>query len=244
MTLTEHLRELRTRLLRAAIALVVAAAAGYAVFPVVLEVLTQPYCEALGRISPGQSCNLLALDPLEPFTVRIRTSLVIGLFAGAPVILYQLWRFITPGLTPRERRYSLPFVLLGTVLFALGIVFAYWLIPQGLTVLLELGGTGIDTRLSADRYLTFFLRMSIAFGLVFLVPLVLVFLSLAGVVHVQGLRRARPFAIVGMFTLAAFITPTVDVVTQLLVAGPMVVFYELAVAVAWLIERRRGTGRR
>ena len=239
MSLTQHLVELRGRLFKALIALTVGTIAGYVVFPQVLDVLIQPYCGALVDIRPGGQCTLIALRPLEPFSVRIRTSLVIGLFIGGPVIFYQLWRFITPGLTTKERRYALPFVTLSQIMFGFGLAFAYLIIPQGLRILLSLGGPGIEAFLSADEYLSFYLAMSVAFGLVFELPLVLIFLALAGVVTTDGLRKARPFAIVAIFIAAAFITPTVDAVTLLLVAGPMVLFYELSIVAAWLIGRSR-----
>jgi sec-independent protein translocase protein TatC len=239
MTLTEHLGELRSRLVRALAALAVGTVVGYLVFPAVLAVLIEPYCAAVPTGGPDQTCSLIALRPLEPFSVRIRTSLVIGLFLGGPVIFYQLWRFITPGLTSRERRYALPFVVLSQVMFALGIGFAYLVIPQGLKVLLGLGGPGISAMLAAEEYLSFFLAMSLAFGLVFELPLVLVMLAFAGVVQASTLRRSRPVAVVLIFIAAAFITPTVDAVTLLLVAGPMVLFYELSILIAWLIERSR-----
>lgn len=247
MTLGEHLRELRQRLFKAVLALVAGAVVGYLVFPYVLDVLIAPYCAALDTLGtdvapgvedPGQ-CELIAFRPLEPFSVRIKTALVIGLFIGGPVIFYQLWRFITPGLTSRERRYALPFVLLSQVMFAIGIGFAYLVIPQGLRILLFLGGDRITPLLSANEYLSFFLTMSVAFGLVFELPLVLIFLAMVGVVRARMLRRARPYAVVTMVVAAAFITPTTDAVTLLFMAGPMVLFYELSILAAWLIERSR-----
>jgi sec-independent protein translocase protein TatC len=155
MTLIEHLRELRTRLLRAVIALAIGTAVGYAVFPALLDLLIAPYCDVVeaGR----ENCNLIALKPLEPFSVRIRASLMVGLFVGGPVIFYQLWRFVTPGLTQRERRYTLPFVVLSQVMLGVGIVVAYLIIPQALRVLLTLGGPRIEAFLSASEYLSFFL---------------------------------------------------------------------------------------
>lgn len=240
MPLAAHLAELRSRLFRALLALAVGTVVGYLLFPQLIDALIAPYCTALVDIRPEGSCNLVALRPLEPFSVRIRTSLVVGLFVGGPVIFYQLWRFITPGLTRRERRYALPFVVLSQVMFAAGIGFAYLVIPQGLQVLLSMGGPRIDALLAANEYLTFFLAMSIAFGLVFELPLVMIFLSLAGVLTAATLRRIRPYAIVLLFTLAAIITPTVDPITLLLVAGPMTLFYELSILAAWLIERARG----
>ena len=239
MPLFEHLAELRTRLLRALLALAAGTVVGYVVFPQVLALLTDPYCAALAVLEPDRSCRLIALRPLEPFSVRIKTSVVIGLFVGGPVIFYQLWRFITPGLTKRERRYALPFVVLSQVMFACGIAFAYLVIPHGLRILLFMGGEGIEATLSADEYLSFFLTTSVAFGLVFELPLVLIFLALVGVVQASMLRRARPYAVVLMVVLAAFITPTTDAVTLLLMAGPMVLFYELSIVATWLIERSR-----
>src|SRR6056297_2860651 len=230
MTLTEHLRELRTRLVRAIIALAIGTAVGYAVFPVLLELLIAPYCEVVeaGR----DNCNLIALKPLEPFSVRIRASLMVGLFVGGPVIFYQLWRFVTPGLTKRERRFTLPFVVLSQVMLGVGILVAYLIIPQALRVLLALGGPRIEAFLSATEYLSFFLRMCLAFGLVFELPLVLVALVLAGVLDHGRLKRGRPYAVVLMVTLSALITPTTDAVTLLAVSLPMLVFYEASILFA------------
>ncbi|MEX2421416.1 MAG: twin-arginine translocase subunit TatC, partial [Actinomycetota bacterium] len=177
--------------------------------------------------------------PLEPFSVRIRASLVLGLFFGGPVIFYQLWKFITPGLTRRERRATLPFVVSSQVMFGLGIAFAYLVIPQALGVLLSLGGPRIEPLLSATEYLGFFLAMCIALGLVFELPLILISLALVGVIDAAGLAKARPYAIVAMVAVSAIITPTTDAVTLLLVAGPMWFFYEVSAGVAWIIGRRR-----
>ena len=239
MPLLEHLSELRQRLMRALIALAIGTIVGYIVFPPVLDLLIAPYCGAVVELRGQADCNLVALRPLEPFAVRLRTSLVIGLFVGGPAIFYQLWRFITPGLTTTEKRYALPFVVLSQVMFALGIGFAYLVIPQGLRILLTIGGPRIEALLAADEYLSFFLAMSIAFGLVFELPLVLISLVLVGVVSSAWLRQVRPYAVVIMFIASAFITPTVDAFTLLLIAGPMWLFYEFSILIAWLIERRR-----
>lgn len=238
MSLGDHFRELRSRLLKALLALVVGAAAGYAIFPWILELLIAPYCNLPQELTAGD-CSLVALRPLEPFSVRIRTALVIGLFVAGPVIFFQLWRFITPGLTRRERRWSLPFVVLSQLMAACGILFAYFVIPTALAVLLSLGGPQITPLLSATEYLSFFLTMCLAFALVFEVPLVLISLTFVGVVSASGLRRARPYAVVSMTIAAAIVTPTTDAVTLLLVAGPLWLFYELSVLTAWLIGRRR-----
>jgi sec-independent protein translocase protein TatC len=237
MSLIEHLRELRTRLFRAVIALAIGTAVGYALFPMVLDLLVDPYCQVLG--DGRESCNLVALRPLEPFSVRIRASLVMGLFFGGPVIFYQLWRFVTPGLTKRERRFTLPFVVLSQVMLAAGILFAYLIIPQALTVLLAMGGPRIEAFLSASEYLSFFLRMCLAFAMVFELPLVLTALVLVGVLDHDSLKRGRPYAVVAMVTLAALVTPTTDAVTLLAVSAPMLLFYEASILFAWFVARRR-----
>ena len=236
MPLAEHLREFRGRLVRAAAAILVGTIFGYLVFPWGIELLLRPYCSAIGRTG---SCELIVLGPLDPFLVRLRTAFVAGLVVGGPVLLYQLWRFVRPGLTRRERRYALPFVVLSQVMFAAGIAFAAWVIPRGLGILLELGGDSISPLLGAREYLSFLLAMGLAFGIVFELPLVLAFLTLAGVITADGMRRFRRYAIVINVVAAAFITPTGDAVTLLFVAGPMVVFYEVAILFAMLVERAR-----
>jgi sec-independent protein translocase protein TatC len=236
MPLADHLREFRGRLVRAAVAILLGTIVGYVLFPWGIEYLLRPYCSAVGR---GDSCELIVLGPLDPFLVRLRTAFIVGLVVGGPVLLYQLWRFVRPGLTPRERRYALPFVLLSQVMFGAGIAFAAWVIPRGLGILLELGGDSISPLLGAREYLAFLLAMGLAFGVVFELPLVLVFLALAGVITSDGMRRFRRYAIVINVVAAAFITPTGDAVTLLFVAGPMIVFYELAIVFAWTVERAR-----
>ncbi len=241
MPLAEHLREFRSRFVRAAMAVALGTVVGYALFPSSVDLLLQPYCRA---IEATDGCDLIVLGPLDPFLVRIRAAFVVGIVVGGPVLLYQLWRFITPGLTRRERRYALPFVILSQLMFVAGIGFAAWAIPRGLSILLALGGDSIRPMLGAREYLSFLLTMGLAFGIVFELPLVLVFLALAGVITSEGMRRVRRYAMVGNVVAAAIITPTVDAVSLLLVAGPMILFYELAILVAWLIERaRRRRGR-
>lgn len=235
MPLAEHLRELRSRLSRVALALVLGGLAGYAAFPWLLESLLQPYCAATG----GRDCDLVVLGPLDPFFVRLRSAAVLGLVVGGPVLLHQAWRFIRPGLERRERRFILPFVILSPLMFGAGIAFAAWVIPRGLSILLEMGGTAIQPMLGAREYLAFLLAMGLAFGVVFELPLVLAVLALTGVVTAEGMRRFRRYAIVINVIVAALITPTGDAVTLLLVAVPMLVFYELAILFAVLVRRSR-----
>jgi len=239
MPLVEHLRELRRRVTIAVVALVIGTIIGYLAFPTLLVYLIAPYCDLPSTLRASTECGLIALRPLEPFSVRVRTALVVGLFVSGPVLFMQLWRFITPGLTRHERRFALPFVLVSQLLFACGIGFAYLIIPRALAILLSLGGPLVTPMLSATEYLTFFLAMSLAFGAVFEIPLVLISLTIIGVLNAHRLRTARPYALVGMTIAAAIITPTTDAVTLLFVAGPMWFFYELSIIIALLIGRKR-----
>jgi len=242
MTLLEHLNELRSRLVKVSVAVVLGTVVGYAVFPQLLEFLLGPYCQVqldLGQVETAEDCRLIILKPLEAFSVRIKVSMLVGVFLGGPVIFWQLWRFIVPGLTDRERRLAAPFVFLSQVLFGIGIGFAWFILPNALGVLTSLGGPRIVPNLTAAEYISFILTTSVAFGVVFLLPVVLTFLALLGVITARAMRTARPYAIVGVAILSAMITPTTDPVTMLLMMAPMVIFYEVSILFAVLFERRR-----
>lgn len=240
MSLAEHLGELRTRLIRVFIAVALAAVVGWVAFDPILGFLMGPYCEVPSEFRAlDESCGLIATRVLEEFSVRIKISLVVGLFIAAPVVFHQIWRFIAPGLTTKERRYTMPFVIGSVVMFAAGGAFAFYVIPRGLRILLGIGGGRIVTLLSAGDYFSFIITTIVAFGLIFEVPLLLVFLALLGIVDSTQLRRFRAYAIVANFFLAAIITPTTDPVTMLFMAGPMVVLYEASILAARLIERSR-----
>lgn len=245
MTLGEHLTELRSRLLRIVLALLAGSVAGFLLYDSILGFLIAPYCDipSAFRPDPEGGCVLVANRALEPFSVQIKVSLLFGAFVTGPVIFYQLWRFVTPGLTVRERRLGLPFVVISQVLFAGGIAFAFFVIPRGLRILLGFGGELIKPLLTADAYLSFLLTTVLAFGIVFEVPLVLVFLALLGIVSSEQLRRFRPYALVANVAVAAVITPTTDAVTLLFMAVPMAVLYEASILAAWLIARRRRKAR-
>jgi sec-independent protein translocase protein TatC len=236
MPLWDHLREFRSRIVRVIIAVLLGATVGFIFFESYFEILLGPYC----ALATDEVCRVNAFRATDPITTRMRASFVVGLFLGGPVLFYQLWRFITPGLTSRERRYSLPFVVMSQVMFGLGLAFAWWFIPRGLSVLLRLGGDSIVPLLGAREYLSFLLSMAIAFGLVFEIPLLLVFLSAIGVISSASLRQARRFAIVINTVIAALVTPT-DALSLVIVAVPLIIFYEVAIAASWLIERARRT---
>src|SRR5918996_3794786 len=186
MTLMEHLEELRTRLIIVAAAIGVASIVGFVFFDPIFSLLRGPYCEALEAIPPEnrllKGCALAFTSPVDPFLTRLKVGFFAGFLLALPVILWQLWRFITPGLTPRERRLSIPFVLSSVVLFAAGTAFAFLIIPRGLSFLLSFGGEGLAVLLTIDRYLSFLIVLVLVFGVSFEFPLILVFLAGARVV--------------------------------------------------------------
>ena len=247
MPLLAHLQELRNRLLKCAVAVAVAAVACWILYPWILDLLLEPYCrirDDLGDDDPagavfGSGCELLVTDPLEPFSVRMTVAGYGGVALAMPVLLWQVWRFVAPGLYARERRWAVPFVSSGLVLFAAGCVLAYWSIPRALDFLVGIGGPDLVSVFSPARYLSFVVKMTMAFGIGFEFPLVLVFLQLIGVVTPATLRRVRRYALVGIVAMVAILTPSGDPFTLLVLSVPMVLFYELAILLGTLRQRRR-----
>jgi sec-independent protein translocase protein TatC len=245
MTLIEHLEELRSRLFKSALAIALAFVVGFVFRNLLFEILIGPYCDLPAKLRAGSQvfdadqCALIVTNPLGEFFVTIKAAAVLAVVLGAPPVCYQLWRFITPGLNANERRYALPFVVLTFLLFAAGAVFAYLVIPRGLEFLVGFAGDNVVSLFDADEYITFILKTMLGFGLSFLTPLVIAMLTLAGLVTADTLRRYRRHTVFGAFVLAAIITPTQDPFTMLVMAVPLVVFFEGNIVVAKLLERRR-----
>jgi sec-independent protein translocase protein TatC len=239
MTLIEHLTELRRRIIICAIAVVVGAIIGFILYSRILHVLARPYAEVTrnrGNCGP-KGCDLVALDPLAPFIVRLKVSTYSGLVIALPVVLWQLWRFITPGLNPKEKRYAVPFIVSSIVLFAAGAFVAWLTFPKALDFLVKIGGGDIGTFFAADKYLTFVSLMILAFGLSFEFPVVLVFLMLARVLKTSTLRRYRRHAIVAITLFAAVITPSQDPYSLFFMAAPMYLFYEGSILIGRTLKR-------
>jgi len=247
MPLMAHLEELRKRLLKCAMAVGLGVVACWILYPWILDLLLGPYCrlrDDLGGDSEvgtvfGSGCELLVTDPLEPFSVRMTVAGYGGVALAMPVLLWQAWRFVVPGLYAKERRWAIPFVLSGLILFVAGCFLAYWSIPRALDFLVGIGGPDLVSVFSPARYLGFVVKMTLAFGIGFEFPLVLVFLQLIGVLTPAALRRARRYAVVGIVALVAVLTPSGDPFTLLVLSVPMVLFYELAILLGRLRQRRR-----
>ena len=237
MTIVEHLDELRRRLIICGIAVGLGSIAGFVFYRRILDFLQQPYKDAIRTLPDTLTEDLIVTTPTEPFLAFLKIGLFSGLFIALPVILYQLWRFITPGLTRRERRLGIPFVLSSLVLFGAGTAFAFTILPRGLSFLFSFGGDNLVPLLTIDRYLSFLFFLILAFGLSFEMPLVLLFLAGIRVVTSAQLRRWRRYAALGTVIFAAVATPTQDPYTMLLMWVPLYLLYEGAILVARLFKR-------
>lgn len=228
MPFLEHLEELRTRLTRAAIAVGVLFLAAFAVKEQLYAFLAEP----LKAVMPPEA-RLIYTAPAEAFFTYIKVSFLAALVASSPVIFWQLYKFIAPGLYSKERRMIWPFVITSSALFMGGAVFCYKMVfPYAFEFFMSFATTEITPMLSLKEYLSFSTTLLIAFGVIFEMPLVLVFLGRLGVVNSQGLRKKRKYAILLMFVMGALFTPP-DVVTQCMMAGPLIILYEVSI---WLVR--------
>ena len=247
MTLLEHLAELRNRLIKSAVAVVVGGVGCWIFYSFILDFLLEPYCQTIpveDRIDsklfgPEGGCKLYVTDPLEPFRVRLTVAGYGGLALAMPVLLWQSWRFIAPGLYRHEKRYAVPFVGAGVLLFFTGGALAYWSLPRALDFLKDIGGPDLVSLFSPKEYLGFVVKMMVAFGIAFQFPILLIGLQAMGVVENRTLRKVRSYAIVGIVVLVAIITPSGDPFTLMALSIPMYAFYEIAILWGVLAGRRR-----
>lgn len=239
MTLAEHLHELRNRVIISALAVIVTTTVAYIFHAHILNFVTHPYCSLPNNyhLIPGK-CTLVVSGVLEPFTVTLKVSLYTGVLLASPIWLYEIWKFITPGMYTHERRYAYAFVGASAFLFALGAVFAYLTLSKGLHFLLGFASGGLTSLLNFNSYLSFFVAMILVFAVSFELPLFVVMLNLVGVVSAARLRRWTRGVIFGIFVFAAVATPSQDPFTMSALAVPMCLLYGLAVGIATLHDRR------
>jgi sec-independent protein translocase protein TatC len=233
MTVLEHLAELRHRIIIVVVGFLVAAAVCYWFAPDIIRFFLQYYKDA----THGSRNRFIFTGPLDAFLTRLKVATYAGIVLSLPVWLWELWRFITPGLHKREKRYAVPFILSSILLFALGGVIAVAILPKALDWLIHAGGSELTPLLTADRYLSLVALMILAFGLAFEFPVVLMFLLLARVISTATLRRRRRWAIVLIFAFAAIITPSQDPYSLFFMAIPMIVFYEACIILGRILKR-------
>jgi sec-independent protein translocase protein TatC len=240
MTLSEHLRELRSRLVKSLVAIVLGMVVGWIYYPEIFAWLSAPFEDVVAQArEQGRDVTLALTGVADPFVLQMQIAALAGLLIAAPVWLYQLWRFITPGLHRHERRWAFVFVAVATPLMAAGMVLAYVVLPYGLQVLFGFTPEGVENIVSVDRYLSFFIRTVMVFGIGFLAPLVLVLLNVAGVLTGRRMLSWWRWIIVVVFVFAAVATPTGDPINLMLLATPMLLLVASAVGVSLLNDRRR-----
>jgi sec-independent protein translocase protein TatC len=232
MTLTEHLGELRRRLIAAVVAFVLAAAVSAVFYNWFLSVLQHPYCQ----VRPG-ACSFYVTAPLDPLTLRVELAAFGGLILASPVILWELWRFITPGLRSNEKRYAVPFVISSVVLFLMGCATAYIVFPHALGWLFGVGGPHLKELINPNNYLSLILLLMVLFGITYEFPVVLVALELANVVRPATLLHHWRWSVIGITAASALFTPSSDPFSMLALAVPLTVFYFMAIGIGKIFGR-------
>ncbi len=249
MTLTEHLGELRYRVVIMVAAFVIAATIAVFAYEPILQFLLRPLCSvdassahhggANGSLifNHDGSCNLFVTSPLDGLSLRVKIAVFGGLVLASPVILFQIWRFVTPGLKASERKYAIPFVISSFFLFLLGAATAYITLPHTLGWLKSVGGPNLTAIYDPIPYLGLIIVMMTLFGLTFEFPVILVSLELARVVTPARLLRSWRWAIIIIVVVAAVFTPSSDPFSMFALAGPLVIFYFISIGIGKLLGR-------
>ncbi len=233
MRVLEHLGELRTRIIRALVATAFAGVAGWILYPLIIDFILQPYCDTLNR-----DCTLRVDEPLEGLNTRFMVAAYSGIILAFPVILWQFWKFISPGLHRNEKRHGIIMVGFGALLFAFGCYLAFATLPRALDFLVTIGGTDLVTEFRAKAYITFIIKMMLAFGIGFQLPVVLITLQRLTLLQYETLRRQWRYAVVIIVIVVAVITPSGDPISLLALAIPMYALYEFSILYGWLRKRK------
>lgn len=249
MSLTEHLAELRMRIIRSGLAIVLGSILVIAFYDTVMGWLLRPYGQLCQRQPPeycGRSFDaetgvvtLFNSDPIEGFSTRLRIGFYGGIVLALPVLLWQIWKFVVPALHKNEKRYAMGFVSSSIVLFLAGGFIAFTTLERALEFLISWAGEDVDPLFQVQAYVRLVTLMVVAFGVGFTIPVMLVFLQLLGVLTPQALLGAWRYAIVGTFLVAAAITPSGDPISLMALSVPMVILYFVAILIGRVVQRRR-----
>ncbi len=249
MSLTQHLAELRMRIIRAGLAVLIGSILVMAFYDTVLGWLLRPYqklCERREEGFCGTSIDgttgevrLFNLDPIEGISTRLKIAFYGGMILALPVVLWQLWKFIVPALHKNEKKHAIGFVLSSVVLFCVGGFIAYTTLERALEFLIGWSGEDVDQAFQVQPYVRLVTLMVVAFGVGFIIPVLLVFLQLLGIVTPQTLLGGWRYAIVGTFLISAAITPSGDPISLLALSVPLIVLYFVAILIGRVSQRRR-----
>lgn len=237
MSLLEHLEELRRRIIYALLAVLIAFGAAWGYAEAIFQVMARPIQEALRANQLGE--KLVYTNPTDPFNIYLRIALIAGLFLASPVVLYQIWMFVSPGLYRHEKRYILPFMFATVGLFLAGGYFGYrYVYPAALTFLINYG-KDFTPMITVGEYTDLFLTVVVGMGVVFELPTLIFFLALMGVVDARFLASNFRYAVLGIFVVSAILTPTTDLVNLCMFAAPMIVLYAVSIGIAWFVHPKR-----
>ena len=243
MPLFDHLRELRNRIVKMALALIAGMIVGFIFFNPVWHFIERPLCSAVIRGHTGCTTlgvNQLVLNgPLDAFYLRVKVALIVGIILSSPVWLYQLWSFIAPGLYAREKRWGHIFLATAVPLFLVGIALAYLSLGRSMHYLLGLTPGGVQNLIQVDLYMSFVMTMMLAFGIAFELPLLIVMLNLAGILTHERFRKWRRVILFGVFLIAGMANPSPDPITMLILGGACAALVEVAELIVWRHDRRR-----
>ncbi len=235
LTLTDHLAELRIRLIHSLLALLVMTSICYAFSTEIFEIVRKPIEPFL------PSGGLIYTGPMDKFMAHLKLSVVCGVIASCPFWLYEIWRFVAPGLYQKERRYGMGFIISGSFLFLLGVSFAYFLVlPKAFEFLFTYGGTKDTPMISIDQYFSFLSQMCLMFGVAFELPLVISLLGMLGIVNHKFLREKRRYAVMVLAVVAALLTPP-DILSMSMMLVPLLALYEISILVVIFFERKRSS---
>lgn len=240
MALADHLRELRARLLRIAVFLIVGIVVAWFFYDTLFSLIYRPYASAQEILETrGVDSQPVLTGVANPLLLQLKLSALAAVVLGSPFWLYQLWAFIVPGLHANERRWTRIFAAVAGPLFILGVAVGYYVLPKGIEVLIGFTPEALQNLVEFGEYFRFVTRMLLVFGIAFEIPLFVIMLSLAGVVSGKSLAAYRPWIVVGTFVFAAVATPSTDPFSMLMLALPMTVLFLISEGFARVVDRRR-----
>jgi sec-independent protein translocase protein TatC len=242
MTLFEHLRELRYRLIVSILAIIVGMVVAWFFRYDLLDILQRPYFQAIAALKakhPDANTSLVNINLTSPLTLSLKVSALAGAIATAPIWLYQLWAFVVPGLLAKEKKWALIFIAAATPMFVGGVVVAYVVLPKAITVLLSFTQSGVTNLQDINAYLAFLLRLMLVFGIGFLIPLIVLMLNIVGVIKAKQMAKYRSLVIFATFVFGAVATPSTDPFSMLAVAAPMALLFLAAEVIAHILDRRK-----
>jgi sec-independent protein translocase protein TatC len=242
MTLYEHLRELRYRLIVSVLAIMVGMIVAWFFRYDLLAILQRPYFQAIEALkvkNPDTTTLLVNINLTSPLTLSLKVSALAGAILTAPFWLYQLWAFVVPGLLAKEKKWALIFIAAATPMFVGGVIVAYVVLPKAITVLLSFTQAGVSNLQDINAYLSFLLRLMLVFGLGFLIPLIVLMLNIVGVIKAKQMAKYRSLVIFGTFVFGAVATPSTDPFSMLAVALPMALLFLAAEVIARVLDRRK-----